>query len=113
MGRGSTLCGLEDPSCPRSPRFRRCGSPRTNMMSLVLKLSTECASEVMMLRILMRSIFCFFWFLLRTAWVVCLYAMYCRSPQFVCCTGGLYLGFDRVPCVLTRPPTRFVVEVWS
>merc|ERR1712228_878151 len=103
---------MGDPFCPRSPPSRRCGSPRANMMSLVPRLSTECASEVKMLRILMRSIF-YFWFLLRTPWIVCLYAMHCRSPQFVCCTGGLYLGFDRVLCVLTRSPTRFVVEVWS
>merc|ERR1712014_50853 len=88
MGRRSanTRCGLEARSCPRCPRSRRCGFPRTIMMSLVPRLSTECASEVVdfKTKFVWRSTSFFLLFVLWTVCVVCLYAMYFRSSLSLC-----------------------------
>merc|ERR1711997_918868 len=45
MGRGSTLSGSEAASCPRCPRFRKCGFRRTWAMKVDLRSCTECVSE--------------------------------------------------------------------
>merc|ERR1719270_1122988 len=44
--RESTLSGSEDPSLLPSPPSSRCGSPSRSMMNLALELSTESASKL-------------------------------------------------------------------
>merc|ERR1711994_1047610 len=45
LRRGSTLSGSAAVSCPRCPRFRKCGFRRTNTMKVDLRSCTECVSE--------------------------------------------------------------------
>merc|ERR1711994_1140708 len=45
LRRGSTLSGSVAVSCPRCPRFRKCGFRRTNTMKVDLRSCTECVSE--------------------------------------------------------------------
>merc|ERR1712087_539860 len=44
--RGSTLSGLEDPSCLLCPPSSRCGSPSRSTMSVAHPLSTGSASKL-------------------------------------------------------------------